>query len=153
VVGGALIVPAGLIAERTGDRTPMFPIDTEPTERAAVDAVLAAEKHLGRDPKEMPRNNKGYDIESKAADGGLLFIEVKGRVEGADTFMVTASEVGVGRNKPDDHILALGSVADDGTATVRYLRRAFDGVGEPPFGTVSHVLRWKDYWEQGSDPS
>ena len=38
-------------------------------ERAAVDAVLAIERALGRDPVEMPPNNKGYDIESKAADG------------------------------------------------------------------------------------
>lgn len=153
VVGGALVVPAGLLAERTGTDTSKLPIDTEPTERAAVDAVLAAERVLGRTPKEMPRNNKGYDIESKQTDGSLLFIEVKGRAEGADTFMVTASEVGVGRNKPDDHVLALAQVADDGTTTVRYVRRAFDGVGEPPFGTVSHVLRWRDYWDAGTEPS
>ncbi len=42
------------------------------------------ESGLGRTPREMPQNNKGYDIESHTLDGDLLFIEVKGRIEGAD---------------------------------------------------------------------
>ena len=49
-------------------------------------ALLAAERALGRDPTEMPHNNEGYDIETRAGDGRLLFIEVKGRVAGADRF-------------------------------------------------------------------
>ena len=49
----------------------------------------------------MPPNNKGYDIESQTPDGDLLFIEVKGRVAGAETFTITRSEIGVGRNKPE----------------------------------------------------
>ena len=75
--------------------------ETERVERAAVDAVLAAEQRLGRTAVEMPHNNKGYDIESKDPEGHLWFIEVKGRVEGAETVTVTTSEIGVGRNKPD----------------------------------------------------
>ena len=51
---------------------------------------------LGADPTEMPPNNKGYDIESRDADGSLLFIEVKGGSAGAETFTVTRSEIGVG---------------------------------------------------------
>ena len=37
------------------------------------------EKSAGRQPKEMPPNNKGYDIESQDANGALLlrYIEVK----------------------------------------------------------------------------
>jgi len=95
-----------------------------------TDAVLATERLLGRVPDEMPPNNKGYDIESKDATGLLFFIEVKGRIEGADTVTVTRSEIGIGRNKPDQFILALVEVPSSGEATVRYQRRPFDEAGE-----------------------
>ena len=39
-----------------------------------VDAVMAAERLIGRAPYEMPPNNKGYDIESKDGTGLLWFL-------------------------------------------------------------------------------
>jgi hypothetical protein len=112
---------------------------------------MAAERRLGRQPHEMPPNNKGYDIESRDADG-LWFIEVKGRIVGADTFTVTRSEIGVGANLPDRHILALGVVQDGKASEVRYLRRAFEDVGDLPFDSVSVVLNWKPYFERAEAP-
>jgi hypothetical protein len=101
----------------------------------------------------MPRNHTGYDIESKTDDGTLWFIEVKGRVAGADTFTITRSEIGVARNKPDTHILALVEV-DDGTACdVRYVRRARELLPEVGFSTISVNESWKAYFERGEDPA
>src|SRR5690606_11849640 len=80
-VGAALVVPRGLLERLRGERVDGAPdrtVETEAIERAAVDAVLTIERRLGREPKEMPRNNKGYDMESKSASGDLLFLEVKG---------------------------------------------------------------------------
>ena len=91
-------------------------------ERAALDAVLTIERALGHDPVEMPPNNKGYDIESRTADGSLLFLEVKGRRRGTETFTVTRSAVGVGRNTPAQHILALAEIPVTGFPDVRYIR-------------------------------
>lgn len=122
------------------------------TERAAVDAVLSSEHRLGRRSTEMPPNNKGYDIESRASDGTLLFIEVKGRLVGADTFTVTRSEIGVGRNQPDHHILALVAVDDGAEPEVRYLRRAFDDVGDLPFDSIGVNFKWKPYFERAQVP-
>jgi SNF2 family DNA or RNA helicase len=155
VTGGALIIPAGLmasllgtsardVAERARERSA--------AERAAVDAVLAIERALGRDPVEMPPSNKGYDIESRAADGSLLFLEVKGRIRGAETFAVTRSEIGIGRNKPDQHILALVEVSATGSPQVRYIRRAFQDIGDLPFDTVSVNLHWRSYFDRGEAP-
>jgi len=145
VAGGALIIPAGLLARLRGDA--VLPGDrareTKRVERAAVDAVLAAERALGRMPVEMPPNNKGYDIESKDRSGSLFFVEVKGRIAGAETVTVTKSEIGVGRNKPDQFILALVEVPDVAQPTVRYLRRPFDDSGNLPFGTISVNFDWK----------
>jgi hypothetical protein len=118
-----------------------------------VDAVLATEDALRRARREMPPNNKGYDIESRMLDGTLLFIEVKGRIAGAETFTITRSEIGVGRNKPDQHILALVEVSDTDETAVRYLRRAFEDVGELPFDTISVNLNWKTYFERAEEPS
>jgi len=157
VAGGALVVPAGLLASLTGATLPgSVPLHAErrsETERAAVDAVMAAERALGRDPVEMPPNNKGYDIESKDGGGTIWFIEVKGRVAGAETFTVTRSEVGVGRNKPEQHILALVELDGGPKPLVRYVRRAFEEVGELPFDTVSVNLQWKAYLERGEEPA
>jgi SNF2 family DNA or RNA helicase len=156
VTGGALVIPAGLLETLRGsdvDQIATYARDRSATERAAVDAVLAIERALGRGPTEMPPNNKGFDIESRDAAGNLLFIEVKGRAAGAETFMVTRSEVAVGRNKPGQHILALAEVAAAARPVVRYLRRAFEEVSDLPFGTVAVNLQWKPYFEKAEIPS
>ncbi|MGQ0742862.1 MAG: helicase-related protein [Acidimicrobiales bacterium] len=165
VVGGALVVPAGLLvalqdfpSTEIADDVPESasvqpsPAERAATERAAVDAVMKAEVALGRRPVEMPPNNKGYDIESKAADGTLWFIEVKGRLAGAETFSVTRSEIGVGRNQPDQHLLALVEVAAANEPRVRYVARAFEEVGDLPFKTISVNLGWKPYFDRGAAP-
>ena len=79
----------------------------------------------------MPYNNEGYDIESREPDtGDLYFIEVKGRIEGADTITVSRSQIIHSQNSPDRFILAVVKVPEDRSAepTVRYVRRPFDGV-------------------------
>jgi len=156
VAGGALIVPAGLLASLRGatpEAVSMYARERSVTERAAIDAVMEVERKLGRDPLEMPPNNKGYDIESKDNHGTIWFIEVKGRIAGAETFTVTRSEVGVGRNKPDRHILALVEVNTETVPAVRYVRRAFEEVGELPFKTISINLHWKAYLKRGETPT
>ena len=123
------------------------------TEKLAVAAVLAAERALGRDPTEMPHNNEGYDIETRAADGRLLFIEVKGRVAGADRFTVTNRELNYGLNNGDRHILALVRVDDDDATTVRYLYNPFTGrEHEPSAAEYDRRLSWDAYWNLAEPP-
>jgi superfamily II DNA or RNA helicase len=156
VAGGALVVPAGLLASTLGapaDQIADHARERSITERAAVDAVVEAERRIGRHPKEMPPNNKGFDVESKDDAGTLWFIEVKGRIAGAETFTITRSEIGVGRNKPEAHLLALVEVEDSVAREVRYLRRAFEEVGDLPFDTISVNLKWKAYFERAEGPS
>ena len=153
VVGGALVLPAGCLARLASSRPPITAQETERVERAAVHAVLAMEASLGRAAREMPRNNRGYDIESRAETGDLLFVEVKGRIEGAPTVTITRSEIGVGRNKPDQFILALVEVPVEGTPAVRYLRRPFEDAREPYFGEVSTNFEWKKLWTAAGPPS
>jgi hypothetical protein len=157
VVGGALVIPRGLLERLRGER-PADPAaharNTERVERIAVDAVLAAERDLGRTPEEKPRNNPGYDILSTPPDGSRLrFIEVKGRVAGAPTFTITKHEVLNALNTGADYVLALVRVDGDRADEVRYIRRPFAGSDEVLFNVTSLDVGWDDMFARGGAPS
>jgi hypothetical protein len=156
VAGGALIIPQGLLERLRGARQEAAALharETERVERIAVEAVLAAERALGRDPVEKPRNNPGYDILSSPPDGGrLLFIEVKGRVAGAPTFTITKNEVLHALNKGDDYVLALVRVDGEEADEIRYLRRPFTGSNEVLFGVTSLIVDWNETFNRGAPP-
>ena len=64
-----------------------------------MQAVFAAERALGREPRDVSAAKVGYDIESlDPTTGHLHFLEVKGRVEGGDTITVTTNEMLVALN-------------------------------------------------------
>ena len=90
---------------------------------------MEVERRLGFDPTDREFEKLGYDIESRVAGGRLRFVEVKGRVSGADTVTVTKNEILYSLNKPDDFILALVEFRDGGGHRVLYLRRPFERSG------------------------
>jgi hypothetical protein len=60
-----------------------FAPETERIERLAVHVVVAPERKLGYEPRDVSADNYGYDIESKIpGKGQLRFIEIRGRVAG-----------------------------------------------------------------------
>ncbi|RAV63733.1 hypothetical protein DBT42_08910, partial [Aerococcus urinae] len=64
----------------------------------------------------------GYDIASHNPQSGhLRFIEVKGRIDGADSVMVTRQEVITSLHEPDKFILAIVAVADGFAHEPRYV--------------------------------
>jgi hypothetical protein len=157
LVGAALVIPARLLAG-SGEAAAgpeVTQAQREAIERRAVEAVLRAEASLGHAAAEMARNNPGFDLRSEAPDGRLRFIEVKGRVAGAESFVVTRNEILHGLNVPDAWILALVEVSPEGPAAdrVRYLRRPFGEGVHLPFATTSATVSWRDYWERGEPPS
>ena len=155
VVGGAVVVPEGLVRRLRGEPTPAAHAkEVEEVDRRAVAAVLAVERLLGRQPKAMPHENPGYDIESRDPEtGDLYFIEVKGRIEGSDTVTVKARQVRQALNTPDRFILAVVVVPKDEAAepTVRYVRRPFEGT-ELPFAAVSVTLSLRQLLDASFDP-
>ena len=153
--GAALVIPSALLAEgRDTAEARTFARNTKAVERRAVDAVMAAERALGRHPEEMPQNNKGYDIRSWSVDRTTLYhLEVKGRIHGADTFTITTSEVQFAQTQGHSHRLALVSVSPDGAKhdELRYVLDAFDGV-HVSSSTASINEVWKHYWQRGGEP-
>lgn len=156
VAGGALVIPQGLLDRLLGRRVapaPTYARETAEVERRAVDAVLDTERALGRRPTEMAHNNPGFDIRSEGP-GQVVRIEVKGRILGADDFVITRSEVLAAKNLGHDYRLALVSVSPEGphADVVRYLERPFDQTGTDDFRVTRFVLNWARTWANGGDP-
>ena len=138
VLGGLLVVPAGLLAAMAGKPSAKStgPIDTQLSASRARAIVMETERELGFDPTDREFERLGYDIESRVpGTGRLRFLEVKGRVSGADTITVTKNEILYSVNKPEEFILAMVEFRDDNTHQVHYLRRPFQR--EPDFGVTS----------------
>lgn len=155
VLGGALVIPAGWFTHAAvGDQesvlhevAPDYGFSNKEVERLAMESVMAFERAQGFAPRDVSKQNRGYDIESRypanhAKTSQLRFIEVKGRVAGADTVTVTKNEILTALNKPDAYILALVFVGANGAEKPLYLTRPFDQ--EPDFATASVNFRLKD---------
>ena len=153
VMGGALVVTETMLRSiRVESSAKLEDVrrETERVERLAMNAVLAEENRLGFEPIDVSRENRGYDIESKAGKGRLRFIEVKGRIAGATTVTVTKNEILTALNKPDEFILALVEVDGDST-TPRYVRTPFQK--EPEFAVTSINYRLSELLARASTPS
>ena len=147
IVGGCLVIPGGLMTKLVGGQAlaedskqqSQDALAKKHIEMAAMQAVMALERKLGYEPRDVSAEKCGYDIESvgssSAKDGfSLRFIEVKGRAKGAsETVTVTRNEQLTALNRPDNYILAFVTV-DGESAHVTYLLRAF--VDNPDFASV-----------------
>jgi len=141
VRGGMVVIPRGLLIARapadelaeTANGFSEDPVARRKIEIAAMEAVMAVERTLGNTPTDVSAQKVGYDIASydPKADH-LRFIEVKGRIDGADTVMITRQEVITSLHEPDKFILAVVQVENGFAREPRYVRGALDS-REPPF--------------------
>lgn len=139
VVGGALVIPAGLLL---GEKTPREMLDRRITEQIAMRAVMEVEIALGNTPRDVSSQNVGYDIESRdGRSGRLRFIEVKGRRAGADTVTLTYNELHRALNSPEQFILALVEVDRATAYPPRYLRNYPFHEPDPLAASVNFDLR------------
>lgn len=156
VLGGLIIVPIGLIAAMTGQALAAVtrPADTQASAARARAVIMQVERSLGYEPTDREFERLGYDIESRVLTGPdkgrLRFIEVKGRVAGADTITVTKSEILTSLNKPEDFILAMVEFLDSVNHRVYYLRCPFQR--EPDFGVTSVNYDFGDLLARAGDP-
>ena len=99
VLGGALVIPAGLLMQRKGVPAEQGGWSADAAARARVEqmamrAVMEAERALGHDVIDVSAQKCGWDVTSqpKPVDGRLTtsrHIEVKGRVKGQSTITVS----------------------------------------------------------------
>ncbi|MBN2469237.1 MAG: DUF3883 domain-containing protein [Anaerolineae bacterium] len=139
VLGGALIIPLGMLLDAVSPAL----IDGRVTEQAAMRAVLQAEAALGHHPVDVSAR-ESYDIESRTPgpEGTLRFIEVKGRRSGAQEVTLTRNEILQSLNAPEKYLLALVEVAADGkVVNVRYVRDFERTEPAQPVTSVSYNLK------------
>jgi hypothetical protein len=154
IIGGTLIIPAQCLAALGDDvETTQNQHERERIDRLAMRAVIEAELALGRQPRELPHNNPGYDIESAdpREPGRLRFLEVKGKAVGRDVVTVSVTQIRTALNKPDDWILAIVPVDGESAGKPRYVRRPF--ATAPEFAEVSRNLDLTQLLARSEDPS
>jgi len=135
VAGGALVIPAGLLAQRKGETG--WTADAaarERIERMAMEAVMAAERAKGHTVVDVSAEKCGWDITSIPPSDGeripdSLHIEVKGRAKGQTTVTVTKNELLYALNQRDKFVLAIVLVDGERTEGPFYLREPFS---QPP---------------------
>lgn len=161
VRGGMVVIPRGLLISRapveelavTANGFSEDPVARRKIEIAAMDAVMAVERALGNAPTDVSAQKVGYDIASynPRADH-LRFIEVKGRIDGADTVMITRQEVITSLHEPDKFILAVVQVENGFASAPRYVRGALD-TREPPFEHNAIQFSIKSLLERAETPT
>ncbi|QDT30040.1 RNA polymerase-associated protein RapA [Gimesia panareensis] len=154
-VGGALVVSAGKLRKLSGlQETPETTQarETKRVEGIAMNAVMDAETALGHSPHDICEEKRGYDIESvDGQTGRLRFIEVKGRVVGADTVTITRNEIVTGINSPTSFILAIVQVDGEKALPPVYVRTPFER--EPDFDVTSVNYKLNEMLQRGAPPA
>jgi hypothetical protein len=153
--GGALVIPKGLL-RKLGVQPAASPndgdADRELTERIAMEMVVAAERALGREPRDRSaERGLGYDLESRDPDiRHLFFVEVKGRLAGADSVTLTRNEILCALNEPERFRLAIVLV-ENGVGREPAYVTAFD-FGQPGFAQTSATYALKQLLDHGGPP-
>ncbi len=142
VIGGALVIPQGLLAQRKGETT--FFADAEARSRienVAMNAVMEIERDFGHEVKDVSAEKCGWDITARLPanpDGSIppdRHIEVKGRANGQSTITVSRNEIIYALNQAEKFLLAIVIVDDDSHEGPYYIRNPFNS--EPDFGVAS----------------
>ncbi len=165
--GGALVIPAGLVRGGAGVEEPVgggwtavdeapaseLGLDRDTVERLAMEAVFAAERALGREPRDVSHlRGLGYDIESRdPRTGDLYFIEVKGRAVGSDQVTLTRTEMLCALNKPAHFRLVIVVIDRDGSRAPAYVRN-YD-YGQPGFEQTHATYPVASLLEHAGEPS
>jgi hypothetical protein len=155
--GAALVIPAGMLRKEVAAATESRLFEQDPlaravTERLAMDAVMAAERALGHEPRDVAAEKKGWDIESRdGATGHLRFLEVKGRQEAGRDLILTKNEILAALNSPEQFALAIVRVDGGFASEPVYVRNFFDR--ELGFAEKGVVLSIADLLTLGQAPN
>jgi superfamily II DNA or RNA helicase len=136
VLGGALVVPIGLLRQLRGEPAPdaaTAAFSADPAARSriellAMDAVTRAEESRGCRVVDVSAQKCGWDLTSyaPAVDGKMpesRHIEVKGRIQGATVITVSRNEILYALNQADKFVLAIVLVGEGETVDGPYYVR------------------------------
>ncbi len=149
-LGGALVVPVGLLNQLRGEPesanapSPTFSADAAARariEQLAMHAVRQVEESRGCHVVDVSAHKCGWDLTSyppliAGKQPDARHIEVKGRVQGAGTVTLTRNEILFALNQTEKFILAIVFVNDnDNVEGPHYVHNPF--AAEPDWGVAS----------------
>jgi hypothetical protein len=160
VRGGMVVIPQGLLNSRalpkTANGVSAFAEDAEArreSELKAMEAVMKTERALGNQPSDVSAQKVGYDIASyDPRTQHLRFIEVKGRIDGADTVMLTRQEIITSLHEPQKYILAIVQIEGGFAREPRYVRGALSE-HEPSFEHTAIQFHLKRLLDRAEAPA
>ncbi len=140
ILGGALVVPAGLLRKVRGDGPALTAADAaarKKIEMLAMRAVIKAEEAKSHRVEDVSAQKCGWDVSSYPPNSTVpKHIEVKGRVKGEDTITVTRNEILYAFNQDDKFVLAIVFInPDDSVEGPYYVSKPFQR--EPDWGAAS----------------
>ncbi|MCK9487886.1 MAG: DUF3883 domain-containing protein [Xanthomonadales bacterium] len=159
IIGGALVIPAGLLRQLRGDAPPAFAVDAlarRHIEMRAMQAVIAHEQAIGNSVKDVSAEKCGWDITAWPPAGNdetlpePRHIEVKGRAKDAGEIIVTRNEICTALNQGDKFWLAIVLVDGDTVNGPHYIRQPF--TQEPERGVVAVTYRIDRLLAKASPP-
>lgn len=145
-LGGALIVPAGLLRRLRGEGEPVASFTADAAARArieqqAMQAVRRTEEAQGCRVVDVSAQQCGWDLTAyppplNGKQPESRHIEVKGRAKGATTITVTRNEILYALNQADRFVLAIVLIDEEDTVDGPfYLKNPFNA--EPDWGVAS----------------
>ena len=160
VRGGMVVIPKGLLTAMQRPTHPMVQCQgaLRRPRRAARDR--AARHGSGNDGGEgaRQRTDRRFRAEDRlrrcvlqSKNQHLRFIEVKGRIDGADTVMVTRQEVITSLHEPEKFILAVVQVENGFAREPHYVRRPFSQ--EPEFGITAIQVNLNSLLQRAEKPA
>lgn len=115
-----------------------------------MDTIMSSEREMGNFPEDVSAFNRGWDIESRNPETGLLrFIEVKGRQADAQTVTITKNEIRQGLNNPENYFLAVVLIQDGVSSEVYYVREPYET--EPDWGVASRNYQIQELLSKGEN--
>lgn len=140
IAGGALVIPAGLLAACRGEETGVDVAARKHVEAVAMRVVMDAERALGHEVIDVSAEKCGWDVTAILPGGNgtapmTRHIEVKGRAKGQTTVTVSRNEILYGLNQADKFVLAVVLVDGEAYEGPFYIRNPFKH--EPDWAVAS----------------
>lgn len=145
LVAACLILPIGFINRLCGTDVLITSFSEDEKARAflekcGMDAVIAKEREMGFETKDVSRENCGWDITSikynaKREVVAERHVEVKGKSVSSPVVTVSSNEIRAGLNQQDKYVLAIVIVDGEKVSHPYYVHKPF--VKEPDWETVS----------------
>jgi superfamily II DNA or RNA helicase len=147
VIGVVAVVPG----EVPADVDPGAMRRDDEVERIAMEASMAFEREHHREPEDVSARKFGYDIRSRDSDGGVRYIEVKGRADEGD-IVLTENEWTMARRLGADYWLYVVTGASDAvTAEVHPIQDPASKLEPEPQAQIVRYRVTRDDWRQAEE--